>query len=159
MNLLTKVAAAMLCIAAVPGQAAAKPMTPSKAWSGTWRLNVSQSRFSTPAPRWETRTVSISHNQMVTRSRGVSARGKAIHFNYAVTLDGRFHPLVGNPDGDSISMRMVSPATVAIEVQRGRRTAATATATAGTRRLVMKRHRLPLSGSPSDDLLVYDRVR
>lgn len=160
MNGLSRIAVALLCAgAAIPQQAVAKSVSPSTAWNGTWRLNVGLSKFSAPAPRWETRTVSISHNRMVTRSRGVTAGGKAIHFSYGVSLDGKFHPLVGNPDGDSISMHLITPETVAIEVQRNHRTAATATTTVGARRLVMKRHRLPLSGSPSVDMLVYDRVR
>jgi hypothetical protein len=74
-------------------------------------------------------------------------------------MDGRFYPLVGNPDGDSIAMRLASPVSVNIEVRRHGRPSATATTHVSAKRLTMRRHRLALSGSASDDLLVYDRVR
>jgi hypothetical protein len=56
-------------------------------------------------------------------------------------------------------MRLASPASVNIEVRRHGRPSATATTQVSANRLTMRRHRLALSGSASDDLLVYDRVR
>lgn len=137
----------------------ARPVWPSTTWAGTWRLNPSQSRFSGPAPRAESRTIGLSGNRMSVRSSGVGPSGARTHFHYSVTLDGRFHPLVGNPDGDSIAMRLVSPAKVSIAVRRDGRPSATATMEVSAKRLVMDRRRLKLSGSPSEDVLVYDRAR
>ena len=67
--------------------------------------------------------------------------------------------LVGNPDGDSISMQLISPQRVEIEVRRRGQRSATAVSAVSPNRIRMERHRLPLSGNPSDDMLVYDRVR
>lgn len=159
MNALSTLAVVLACGAAAVASPAIAKVVPSPAWSGTWQLNVAQSKFSTPAPRWERRTIGISSNRMAVRSRGATAAGKSIHFNYSVAMDGRFYPLVGNPDGDSIAMRLASPARVNIEVRRHGRPSATATTHVSAKRLTMRRHRLALSGSASDDLLVYDRVR
>lgn len=82
-----------------------------------------------------------------------------MHFNYSATLDARFHPLVGNPDGDSIALQLVGPRKVTIRVRRNGKLAATAATQVSANRLVMDRHRLALSGRPSEDVLVYDRVR
>lgn len=152
--------ALLLLIAAISAGATAQVAgAPSRTWEGTWRLNLGESMFSGKAPRSEIRTISINGRRMITRSKGETADGKPIDFSYSVKLDGQFHPLAGNPDGDSISMQLISPEKVEIEVRRHGRRSATAIAGVSPRRLTMERHRLPLSGSPSDDRLVYDRVR
>lgn len=146
----------LLCVGA---PAAARPVAASSEWVGTWRLNLSHSRFSGPAPRAEVRRITLANDRMSVRSTVTSASGRNMHFNYSVTLDGRFHPLFGNPDGDSIALRLVNPHKVAIQVRRNGKPAASATTEVSSNRLVMDRRRLELSGSPSEDVLVYDRVR
>ena len=160
MTMVSRLAAAVLILAAIPAQSVAQArIAPSQSWTGTWRLNLEQSMFSGAPPKSENRTIAIQGRSMVTRSSGESADGKPIHFNYAVKLDGKFHPLIGNPDGNGISIQLISPEKVEIEVRRDGRRSATAIAEVRGSRLTMERHRLPLSGSPSDDILVYDRVR
>lgn len=132
---------------------------PSSAWAGTWRLNIPHSRFSGPAPRGETRTIEVSGRRMTVRACVLDSAGKTIRFHYSVTLDGRFSPLVGNPDGDSIAVRLVNPRRTVIEVRRGAKISATAVTGVSSKRLVMERSRLLRAGSPSRDRLVYDRVR
>ena len=136
-----------------------RPVNPSGAWAGTWRLSLAQSRFSRDAPRGETRSINVSAHGMSVRSSGIAASGKRINFSYSLTLDGRFHPLVGNPDGDSISARLINPRKMSIAVRRSGKLAATATTELSARHLVMYRHRLKLSGNQSEDVLIYDRVR
>lgn len=95
---------------------------------------------------------------MSVSSTGMDPTGKPIDFRYSVTLDGRFHPLAGNPDGDRIAVRLAGPRRLKIEVRRGRTLSATATSQVWGERLVMDRRRLKASGSASTDRLVYDRV-
>ena len=160
MAIMARLAPALLLIGALPAQSLAQArIAPSLSWAGTWQLNLGQSMFSGAAPKSESRTIAIEGRTMVTRSSGETADGRAIDFNYAVKLDGEFHPLIGNPDGDSISMQLISPEKVEIEVRRGGQRSAIAVAQVTAHQLTMERHRLPLSGSPSDDRLVYDRVR
>lgn len=159
MNPLKHVGAAMMIAAAVPQAAHAVPVSPSPSWSGTWQLNLRESMFSGAAPKSERRTIAIRGREMITRSSGQTADGKPIRFSYTVKLDGDFHPLVGNPDGDSISMQLISPYRVEIEVRRHGQRSATAVSAVSPNRIRMERHRLPLSGNPSDDVLVYDRIR
>jgi hypothetical protein len=155
----SKFIVAIACIAATVASPASTGAIPSADWAGTWQLDLKQSRFSSPAPNWERRTIGISHNRMSVRSQGETASAKSIRFNYSVAMDGRFYPLVGNPDGDSISMRLASPTRVNIEVRRHGKTAATAITEVSGATLTMRRHRLALSGNASDDLLVYERAR
>jgi len=147
---------ALLCIA-VPG--GARPVSASSEWVGTWRLDLADSRFSGAAPRGEIRTITLANDRMSVRSTVTPASGRDMHFNYSVTLDGRFHPPVGNPDGDSIALRLVDPRKVTIQVRRKGKLAATAATQVSSNRLVMDRRRLELSRSPSEDILVYKRVR
>lgn len=161
MNARIKLCIALLCVGLSATQPArAQRVAPSANWAGTWQLNPHESKFSSgSATGREKRTIAISHNRMSVDSAVTTPAGKALRFRYSVALDGRFYPLVGNPDGDSIAMRLLSPAKVAIEVRRDGKRSATATSEVTANRLRMERHRLPLSGSPSDDVLVYDRVR
>lgn len=137
----------------------ARPLTASKDWAGTWILNLRASRFSASAPKSEIRTIVLSGSKMFVRSNFIDPRGASKHFHYSVTLDGRFHPLVGNPDGDSIAARLITARKVSITVRRNGMSSATATTEVSETRLVMQRHRLELSGSPSEDILLYDRSR
>lgn len=155
-----KLAPLLLAAAAIPSASVAQvAMTPSKDWAGTWRLDLRESMFSGKAPKSESRTVEIRGRTMITRSSGETADGKPSQFSYAVKLDGQFHPLVGNPDGDTISVQLVSPRKIDIEVRRHGQRSATAITSVSPSQMTMERHRLPLSGSPSDDRLVYNRVR
>ncbi len=160
MTIASKLAPIFLLAAAFPSASDAQVnVPPSKEWVGTWRLDVRESMFSGAAPKSESRTIEIRGRNMVTQSTGEAADGKPTRFSYAVKMDGQFHPLVGNPDGDSISVELISPGKIAIEVRRHGKRSATAITSVGPVRMIMERHRLPLSGSPSDDRLVYDRVR
>lgn len=160
MKMHSKASLAIICAVFWVSQPAhARSASASLAWVGSWRLNLSHSKFSGAAPRAETRTIAVSGERMSVRSTGVGPSGKPIHFNYSVTLDGRFHPLVGNPDGDRIAVRLANPRKILIRVRRGREPSATATTEVSGDRLVMERHRLKSSGAASDDTLVYDRVR
>lgn len=160
MNVLSKASLAIVCALFCASQPAyARSISASRAWVGSWRLNLSHSKFSGAAPKAETRTITVSGGRMSVRSAGVGPSGKPIHFNYSVTLDGRFHPLVGNPDGDRIAVRLANPRKILIRVRRGQEPSATAVTEVSGERLVMERHRLKSSGAASDDRLVYDRVR
>lgn len=153
-------AAAFFCGSLCVAQASdARPPAASPAWTGTWRLDLSRSKFSASEPRAETRTIALSGDRMMVRSDVTGPSGKQTHFHYYVTLDGRFHPLIGNPDGDSIAMRLVTANKVRISVRRNGKTSATATTEVSEKQLVMDRRRLKLSGTPSEDILVYVRVR
>lgn len=160
MNFSRIAALAFICgTLCIPQVGDARPPSASPAWAGTWRLDLSQSKFSTLKPRAETRTIGFSGNRFEVRSSAIGPSGKRTHFHYSVTLDGRFHPLIGNPDGDSIAMRLVTPRKMLITVRRNGKTSATATTEVSATRLVMDRRRLKLSGTPSEDILVYVRLR
>jgi hypothetical protein len=150
--------ALLLCALCIVKAEARQPAA-SATWAGTWQLNLAESRFSSARPRSERRTIELTGRRMSIRSTGIGPTGRRIRFNYSVTLDGRFHPLSGNPDGDSIAVRLVDPRRVSISVRRHGRLSATAATKVSTNRLVMERDRLKESGSPSHDVLVYDRVR
>jgi len=160
MNAPAKITLAVCCGArGIPQPVDAWPLSPSTAWAGIWRLNLSNSKFSGGVPRAETRTITVSRNKMLVRSIGVDPSGKRIRFNYSVTLDGRSHPLIGNPDGDRIAVRLVSPRQLTIQARRMHKLSARATSEVSADCLVMDRRRLNAAGGTSNEILVYDRVR
>jgi hypothetical protein len=150
---------AIACSAVSVAQAGnARPLRPSSTWAGTWQLDPGQSRFAGPAPRAETRTISFIGNRMSVVSTGVGPSGAPMRFSYSVRLDGRFHPLVGNPDGNRIAVRLINPRKMSIEVRRNDRHSVSATTEVSFARLVMDRRRLT-AGGISRDILVYRRAR
>ena len=159
MNAHVKLAAAALSATLlIAPPAAASPVQLSKEWAGTWRLDVSASKFASPTPKGETRTIAVSGNTMSVRSVGVDGAGKTIDFHYSVALGGTFHDLVGSPHGDRIAMRLVTPYRVAVRVTHNGKPSATAETEVSGNRLTMDRRRLKPTGGTVNDLLVYDRI-
>ena len=154
----TRVMAAVVGSALCVAMPAGAKTSPSSQWDGTWRLDLARSRFSAAAPRAEVRSIEVVDGKMIVRSVVTPRSGKKMLFYYSVTLDGRFHRLSGNPDGDSISMRLVDPRRVDITIRRGGKTSARAMTQVSGDRLVMERQRFQLSGSPSRDTMSYRRV-
>jgi len=76
---------------------------------GTWKLNVSKSKFSPgPPPKSMTVTYSGAGFGMKIVVDVVPADGAAQHWEMSPTFDGADHPVTGNPDADLISIRRIS---------------------------------------------------
>ena len=149
------VAAAAL---AIPQGVFAKGLDP-KLWNGTWHLNVAKSKFESPAKQQsETRAYQVSGNRITMKSSSKDASGKAMSFSYSATLDGKWSPMHGNPNADSISVTAVSGREIkASSRQHGKASAeSTAAVSADGKHLTLTRKIVGLKGSPTD-VLAFDR--
>lgn len=73
---------------------------------GTWKLNVTKSKFDPgPAPKSLTRTVEAQGDGVKYSFEGVAADGKAVAYGFSVKFDGKDNPIAGSiPSGaDTIS--------------------------------------------------------
>ena len=76
---------------------------------GTWKLNPTKSKYSPgPAPRSMTITYSAAGDGVKIVVDVTPAEGAAQHWEMTASYDGKDHPVTGNPDADTISMKRVS---------------------------------------------------
>jgi len=142
-------------ILAVPQAAVAKP-APS-ALNGTWKLDPAASKFTGPAMKSETRTYEVTGNKVKMKATGIDASGKPIKFSYSAAYDGKFYPMVGNPVGDSISLKRIDARNVEATVKKGKAVSAyakTAVSSDG-QHLTLTRKMLKGKAAPAVDSLSY----
>jgi opacity protein-like surface antigen len=131
----------------------------AKLWNGTWHLNVAKSKFASSAKEQsEIRTYEISHGKVTMKSRSKDPSGKALNFSYTAGYDGKWYPMVGNPNADRISLKIVSGEEVKASSQlHGKPSVeSTATVSADGKHLTLKRQMLRIKGAPTD-VLQFDR--
>jgi hypothetical protein len=105
-----------------------KQITPAAdPFIGTWKMNSAKSKFSYPAPKSSTGTFTAQGNAQKITIDSVEADGKASHRSWISSLDGKDHPVEGNPFADMTSDKRVNPNTIEYvfkkngkEVYRGR---------------------------------------
>jgi hypothetical protein len=161
LNILTLTATALALTTAQPATAATGPN--AKLWSGTWKLNSAKSKFTAPdfSEKSETRTYVVSGKKVTMHSSFVGGTGKTVKWSYSASWDGKIYPTVGNPNVDHIVLMPVSDREVkARSILRGKPSAkSTVTVSADGQHLTMKRSILTAKSGPTDDTLVFDRVK
>jgi hypothetical protein len=82
-------------------------------FAGTWTLNVAKSKYDPgPPPKSGSVTFASKGASITATITGVSATGENLKFGYTAMIDGKDHPLTGSADGDTITLRQVSPTSV-----------------------------------------------
>ena len=148
---------ATLAIAIPQGVSAAAPN--AKLWNGTWHLNAAKSKFASSAKEQsETRSYDISGNKVTMKSNSKDLSGKALNFSYSAGYDGKWYPMVGNPNADRISLTAVSPREFRAKSQlHGKPSVqSTATVSADGKHLTIQRKMVRMKGAPTD-VLEFDR--
>jgi hypothetical protein len=88
--------------------------------NGTWKLNVEKSKFIPgPAPKSSTVTIKIENGTETYTADNVDAAGNASHGTFTAKLDGTDAPLAGNPYGDTISVKRMSPTHFVAKIKKG----------------------------------------
>jgi hypothetical protein len=82
-----------------PGTTAANPLV------GTWKMNPAKSRATVKSYTY------INTDKGFVQD-GVGADGKAFHCSWAGKNDGKDYPYVGDPNADTLSVKMTSPNTL-----------------------------------------------
>jgi len=80
---------------------------------GTWKMNPDKSKFNPgPAPKSATSICTAQGNAQKLVFDSVEADGKTTHRSWISTLDGKDHPVVGDPNADMTSDTRVNPNTI-----------------------------------------------
>jgi hypothetical protein len=150
-------------VIALPQTVSAKSPALSKAWAGTWHLNMEKSKFSSEdfTPKSDTRTYTVAGKRLTMRSTAINAAGKTMKWSYSASTDGKWYPTSGNPNTDRIALTLVSPREFTSKTTlKGKPTArSTATISADGKVLTIKRSILTAKGGPTDDTLLFDRTK
>lgn len=144
---------------AIPQGASAAAAPNAKLWNGTWHLNAAKSNFGSSAKEQsETRTYDISGNKVTMKSSSKDPAGKVLKFSYSAGYDGKWYPMIGNPNANRIRLTAVSDREFkAMSQLHGKPSvASTATVSADGKHLVVKRKMLRMKGAPTD-VLEFDR--
>ena len=128
-------------------------------WNGTWHLNAAKSKFASPGKEAsETRSYYLSGGKLTVKSSSKDPAGKELQFSYSAAFDGKFYPMTGNPNADSISLTAVSAHEIkATSKLKGNVSVqSTATVAADGKHLTLRRKMLRIKGAPTD-VLEFDR--
>lgn len=148
----------ILATSAVSAQAAAHAAPDAKMWNGAWHLNVAKSKFSAAGnEQSETRTYDLSGGKLSMKSTS-SRSGKTMTFSYSAAFDGKWYPMVGNPNADSISLSAVNGRELKASSRlHGKLTVQSrAMVSADGKHLTLTRTYVAMKGRPID-VLAFDR--
>jgi hypothetical protein len=107
--------------------------TAALAWSadpveGTWKLNVSKSKFSPgPAPKESTRVYEANPEGIKVTVRTIDADGHAFTVLITANYNGKDYPVVGSPDYDVVELKKVNERTSEAKLLHGHDVIATST--------------------------------
>ena len=164
MNPLKTLTGIGLGVAVAMAQAAvAAPAPDSKLWSGTWHLSTAKSKFhsSDTAEKSETRHYTVSGNHVTMKTSVTDGTGKSMEWSYSAGWDGKWYPMVGNPNGDQIALTPVSGRSVKSQTHlHGKLTAtATASVSADGQELTIERRILNAKSGSANEMLVFARAK
>lgn len=133
----------------------------AKLWNGTWQLNMRKSKFSAAdyTPKSDARTYKMAGDRLTLNATTVGPQGKLMKWGYSAVANGKPYPAHGNPNIDHVVVTMVSPAEFKTEAQLKGKVVTKSTADVAGRELTIHRSILNATGGPTDDTLVFDRVK
>jgi len=155
MNGRTKLALILAGLAFALPQGASAAAPNAKLWNGTWHLDAAKSKFaSSGKEQSETRTYDVSGNKVTVKVSSKDMSGKETNFSYSAGYDGKWYPMVGNPNADRISLTAVSEREVKANSQlHGKPSVeSAATVSADGKHLTINRKMLRMKGAPTDVL-------
>ena len=150
--------AAMMLLA--PVSALAKDQAKSADWSGTWKLNVAESKLGAHPGKWsETRTYAVDGNKITLDAKGMTATGTPTHISYTGAIDGKPMAMMGNPIGDQIAITMVTPRELKSKVMMHGKPSASAVTDLSTdgKRITLRRHAM-VGKAPRDVTMMFDKM-
>jgi hypothetical protein len=144
-------------VSIVAGMGAQAP----KGMEGAWKLNVTKSKFSPgPAPKSMTLVYSaVGTTGIKIVADMVPATGAAQHWEMTAHYDGKDHPVTGNPNADTVSLRRIDDLTGESTFKKGGKVTATnrRTLSADGKTLTITSTGTTEDGKPRKDVQVFER--
>jgi hypothetical protein len=131
-----------------------------KGMAGTWKLNAAKSTYSPgPAPKSMTIVYTPAGDAMTITVDVVPGTGAPQKWEMTAAYDGKDHPVTGNPDADTISMKRVNDTTGESTFKKGGKVMAvnTRVLSADGKTLTITSKGTTSDGKPRHDVAVYDK--
>ena len=98
----------LVCLAAIGAAAVSSSVAvAAENWLGTWKLDVSKSRYSAGAPQAQTVKFEATPAGIKLTADGVNADGKPLHSSYTSKFDGKDVAWEGNSAADTAAPKKI----------------------------------------------------
>ena len=126
---------------------------------GTWKLNVAKSKFSGAAPSSATRVYAASADGTTLDQKLVGADGKEMSMHTTIKYDGKDYPVAGNPDGDSVTAKVIDAHTTDFTIKKNGKAVGSVhrVVSADGKTLTVHNTGTHTDGKAYDDTLVFDK--
>ena len=131
-----------------------------KGMAGTWKLNAAKSTFSPgPAPKSMTIVYTPADDMLTIAVDVEPATGAPQKWAMTAAYDGKDHPVTGNPDADTISMKRINDTTGESTFKKSGKVMAvnTRVLSADGKTLTITTKGTTSDGKPRHDVGVYDK--
>jgi len=151
-------AVAVVCLAL-----AGSMFADSKAFVGTWKLNLEKSKYAAgQAPKSLTRTVSADGDAVTYKFEGVGADGTAFSFSFTSKYDGKDAEVTGAgmPYGaDHIAIKQVNSHETTATLKKGDKVVGSSTATVSHdgKMVTLTSKGTDANGKPAKSVSIYDK--
>src|SRR5215510_13621420 len=127
---------------------------------GTWKLNLTKSKYSPgPPPKSQTVTYESVGQGVKVTVKGTDAEGKPINFQSTGNFDGKDYPVTGNADWDTIARKRIDAFKTETTRKKAGKVVSTATSVVskdGKTRTVTEKG-VNAKGEKISNTLVYDK--
>ena len=158
-----KRSASIFAVAVVCLALAGSMFADSKAFVGTWKLNLDKSKYPAgQAPKSLTRTLSADGDTVTYKFEGVGADGTAVNYGFASKLDGKDSEVTGTgmPYGaDHIAIKQQNSHATSATLKKGDKIVGTSSATVSHdgKTLTLTSKGTDAKGKPVKSVSVYDK--
>jgi hypothetical protein len=132
----------------------------SKGLVGTWKLNVAKSTYNPgPAPKSMTIVYTPAGESLKISVELVPATGATQKWEMTGAYDGKEHPVTGNPDADSITLKSINDTTGESTFKKDGKVMAVNARVLSTdgKTLTITSKGTTGDGKPRNDVAVYDK--
>ena len=153
----------ILAVAVVCLALAGSMFADSKAFVGTWKLNLEKSKYAAgQAPKSLTRTVSADGDAVTYKFEGVGADGTAFSFSFTSKYDGKDAEVTGAgmPYGaDHIAIKQVNSHETTATLKKGDKVVGSSTATVSHdgKMVTLTSKGTDANGKPTKSMSIYDK--
>jgi hypothetical protein len=126
---------------------------------GEWKLNLEKSTFSDKAPKSATRVYAETADGTTLDQKMVGADGKETTMHTVTKLDGKDHPVTGNPDADTVAGKRIDGLTSQFTLKKGGKVVGTVhrVVSADSKTLTVNNKGTHADGKAYNDTLEFDK--
>src|SRR5712691_344171 len=128
--------------------------------SGTWKMNPAKSKYSPgPTPKSITVKIDSEGDNIKLSSEGIDAAGNPTHVEYTAKYDGKYYPITGVPNADTVALERLDASTTRSTIKKGDQVVMTVTSViskAGKTRTSTFKGK-DAQGQDVNNVVVYDK--